>query len=62
MFPLHLGEWQTPLILLGISTSSQQDGPYKIKPKHIKALLYLISKHIQVAFVAAFPTPISFRL
>lgn len=55
-FPLHPRDWQKPSILLGSSTSSQQDGPFKIKPKHTKIIIYFINKHIKVGFVAAFPS------
>ena len=62
MFPSQLWDWQTPLILPGISTSSQQDGPFKTKPKHIKALIYLISKDTKAGVVTSFTTPTFFRL
>lgn len=60
-FPSHPRDWQTPLILLGISTSSQQDGPFKIKPNYIKIIIYFINKHIKLGFVTAFLTLVCFR-
>lgn len=59
-FPVHPRDWQMPPILLGISTSSQQDGPFKTKPKHTKFIIYFINKQ-KTWFCCCFPTLVSFR-